>query len=49
MRTDQHRQGVEAAEILVEMMESAPEEREPRHIVLPVEIVIRYSTRAVGG
>jgi LacI family transcriptional regulator len=47
VRTDQHRQGVEAAEILVEMMETAPEEREPQHIVLPVEIVIRDSTRAV--
>ena len=49
VRTDQHRQGVEAAEILVEMMETAPDERESQHVVLPVEIVIRDSTRAVGG
>lgn len=49
VRTDQHRQGVEAAEILVEMMETELDEREPQHVVLPVELVIRYSTRAISG
>lgn len=49
VRTDQHRQGVEAAEILVEMMETAPDERESQHIVLPVELVVRDSTGVVRG
>ena len=49
VRIDQYREGFEAAELLVEMMERVPEKREPRHIVLPVEIVIRDSTRAIGG
>jgi LacI family transcriptional regulator len=49
VRIDQYREGFEAAELLVEMMERAPEQREPRHIVLPVELVIRDSTRAIGG
>jgi LacI family transcriptional regulator len=48
VRVDLYREGVTAAELLVEMMERAPEPREPKHIVLPVEIVIRASTRAVG-
>ncbi len=49
VRTDQYRQGVEAAEILVEMMETPPDEREPQHIVLPVQMVIRDSTDVVRG
>lgn len=49
VRTDQHRQGVEAAEILIEMMETAPDERAPHHVVLPVELVIRNSTARAKG
>ncbi len=36
VRTDQHRQGAEAAEILIEMMQHDPARRVPRHVVLPV-------------
>jgi LacI family transcriptional regulator len=49
VRSDQNRQGAEAAKILVEMMEAAPERLAPRHVVLPVELVIRDSTAAPGG
>jgi LacI family transcriptional regulator len=45
---DQYREGWDAAELLVEMLDRARDQRVPRHIVLPVEIVIRDSTRAIG-
>lgn len=49
VRVDLYGEGVTAAELLVDMMEHAPDQREPRHIVLPVSIVIRDSTRATSG
>ena len=45
---DQFRAGWDAAELLVELLDRAPDQRAPRHIVLPVELVIRDSTRAIG-
>jgi LacI family transcriptional regulator len=48
VRTDLHRQGTEAAAIMIEMMgrEHTPP---PRHVVLPVELVVRNSTGPVRG
>ncbi|MYZ50104.1 LacI family DNA-binding transcriptional regulator [Propylenella binzhouense] len=44
IRIEQYQAGAMAAELLVEMIEEAPEHRKPRHIVLPVELVVRGST-----
>jgi LacI family transcriptional regulator len=40
-----HKAGVEAARLIVELIENAVVE--PRHIVLPVQLIVRGSTRSV--
>jgi LacI family transcriptional regulator len=45
VRIQQHQLGLEAARILTELMEATPGRRQPREAVLPVEIVIRDSTK----
>ena len=45
IRIQQYRAGFEAAELLYDMLQTPIEMRQPRHIVLPVELIIRGSTR----
>jgi len=47
IRIQQYRAGFEAAELLFGMLQTPPEERQPRHIVLPVELIVRGSTKAI--
>jgi LacI family transcriptional regulator len=47
IRIQQYRAGFEAAELLYQAIESRPDLRTPQHIVLPVEFIIRASTKAV--
>jgi LacI family transcriptional regulator len=46
VRVQHHKGGRESAELIVELMRGS--HAGPRHIVLPVEIVIRGSTRRIG-
>jgi LacI family transcriptional regulator len=46
IRVDHYRAGVEAAELIVEML--AKGAAAPRHVVLPVELVMRESARSIG-
>lgn len=45
VRIQQHQMGVEAGAIILAMIEGS---KEPQHVVLPVELVIRGSTRAIS-
>ena len=47
IRVQQYRAGFAAAELLLELLATPPGLREPRHIVLPVELIVRGSTRAI--
>lgn len=47
IRVQQYRAGFEAAELLYEMLQTMPEAREPIHVVLPVELIVRGSTAAL--
>jgi LacI family transcriptional regulator len=47
IRIQQYRAGFEAAELLHDAIQTPPGEREPQHLVLPVELIIRDSTRFV--
>lgn len=49
IRIQQYRAGYTAAELLLSALHTDPEERQPRHVVLPVELIVRGSTRAVAG
>lgn len=49
VRIAQYRAGFEAASILLAAMEEEPAQRVPRHVVLPVELVVRNSTGAIAG
>lgn len=44
VRIQQYEDGFDAANILVEMIALAPEQRSPRHVVRPVKLIIRDST-----
>jgi LacI family transcriptional regulator len=44
VRIQQYKVGFDAANILVETIGTAPEKRAPRHVVHPVELVVRAST-----
>ncbi|HEX6000031.1 MAG TPA: LacI family DNA-binding transcriptional regulator [Hyphomicrobiaceae bacterium] len=44
-RVNHYRAGVEAAELIVEVLENAS--AEPRHLMLPVDLVARDSTRSI--
>jgi LacI family transcriptional regulator len=46
IRIEQYRAGFEAAELLYAMLENGAERREPSHLVLPVELIVRGSTNA---
>jgi LacI family transcriptional regulator len=46
IRVQQYRAGFEAAELLYGLLETPVDLREPRHVVLPVELVVRGSTQA---
>lgn len=48
IRVQQYRAGYEAAELLLEALHTEPAERRPRHSVLPVELVVRGSSRALA-
>ncbi|MGQ7791113.1 LacI family DNA-binding transcriptional regulator [Faunimonas sp. B44] len=41
--------GRRAAELLLDLIAAPEPERQPRHVVLPVELVVRGSTRALAG
>jgi LacI family transcriptional regulator len=45
VRVQHHKAGLEAARLIVDIIESAASE--PRHIVLPVELVVRGSARSI--
>ena len=47
VRVDHHRAGLEAAELIVQMLSEGPAAA-PRHVVLPVELVVRESARPIG-
>jgi LacI family transcriptional regulator len=44
VRVQHHKAGVEAAQLIVDIIENATE---PQHIVLPVQLIVRGSTRAL--
>ncbi len=44
VRIQQYEVGFEAGGVLVDLIESPPDERQPKHLVLPVELVVRTST-----
>jgi LacI family transcriptional regulator len=46
IRVQQYRAGFEAAELLYRMLEVPADLRQPKHVVLPVELVVRGSTQA---
>lgn len=46
VRVHHHKAGIEAARLIVDLIENAV--AEPHHIVLPVELIVRGSTRAPG-
>jgi len=46
IRVQQYDAGHEAADILLETIETPPERRQRRHVVLPVDLVVRESTAA---
>ncbi|MGH6922793.1 MAG: LacI family DNA-binding transcriptional regulator [Propylenella sp.] len=48
IRIQQYRAGFEAAELLLSALRTDPEERRPRHVVLPVELIVRGSTRTLA-
>ena len=48
IRIQQYQAGFTAAELLFAMLNGRPEERSPSHIVLPVDLVVRGSTAALG-
>ncbi len=43
VRIEQYQAGAKAAELLVELIEEDPAARRPKHVVLPVELVVRGS------
>jgi LacI family transcriptional regulator, galactose operon repressor len=45
VRVNHHKAGLEAARLIVDIIESAASE--PRHIVLPVELIVRSSARSL--
>ncbi len=47
VRVHHHKAGIEAARLIVEIIENAVVE--PRHIVLPVQLIVRGSTRSVAA
>ncbi len=49
VRIQQYDVGLNAADILVETIETAPERRLPRHVIRPVELVVRASTGRPPG
>jgi LacI family transcriptional regulator len=49
VRIQQYRAGCEAAKLLLSALQTDPTERQPRHVVLPVELIVRGSTKAVAG
>jgi len=49
IRIQQYRAGFEAAKLLYAMLETAPDQRKPEHIVLPVELIVRGSTQALSS
>ncbi len=44
VRIQQYEVGFEAANALVDLIEAPPEKRQPKHLVRPVELVVRAST-----
>lgn len=49
IRVQQYRAGRAAAELLLKALHTPPTEREPQHVVLPVELIVRGSTQALAG
>jgi LacI family transcriptional regulator len=49
IRIQQYRAGYEAGELLLSALQTDPGERRPRHLVLPVDLIVRDSTRALAG
>jgi LacI family transcriptional regulator len=47
IRIQQYRAGFEAAELLYDAIQTPPDQRVPQHLVLPVELIIRDSTRVM--
>jgi LacI family transcriptional regulator len=49
IRIQQYRAGHEAGELLLSALQTDPGERRPRHLVLPVGLIVRGSTKALTG
>jgi len=49
IRIQQYRAGREAAEVLLAALQTDADERRPRHVVLPVELIVRGSTKALAN
>lgn len=49
VRVEQHKAGYAAAELLLEALSRDPVERVARHLVLPVQMIVRGSTQAVAS
>ena len=49
IRIQQYRAGFEAAELLYAALQITPEQRRPRHVVLPVELIVRGSTQKLAA
>jgi LacI family transcriptional regulator len=47
IRIEQYQAGFEAAELLLDLLQTPVDMREPRHVVLPVELIVRGSTKAL--
>lgn len=48
VRVQQHKLGFEAAQLAVEALKTPEQERKANHMVLPIELIVRESTRAAG-
>src|SRR5207244_9373052 len=44
VRIQQYDVGFDAAHVLLEMIETLPKDRRPRHLIRPVQLVVRAST-----
>jgi DNA-binding LacI/PurR family transcriptional regulator len=45
VRVQHHKAGFEAAQLIVDLIEGA--QSQPRHIILPVDLIVRGSARSV--
>lgn len=49
VRVQHHKMGFEAAQLAIEALKTPEKSRKATHLVLPIELVVRASTRALGS